>query len=135
MADSFNFELVSPERLLVSEQASEVVIPATEGEMTVMARHAPTMTTLNPGVVAVKTAAGKAEKYVVLGGFADIVPGSQCMVNLYSNHHETIEDPATSGLTRVALHAVDALGFVHAMLLRIQVALMPFRTLVFSGGH
>jgi F-type H+-transporting ATPase subunit epsilon len=72
MADSFNFELVSPERLLVSEQASEVVIPATEGEMTVMARHAPTMTTLKPGVVAVKTAAGKAEKYVVLGGFADI---------------------------------------------------------------
>lgn len=69
------------------------------------------------------------------GGFADIVPGSQCMANLYSNHHEVIEDPATSGLTRVALHAVDALGLVHAMLLRIQVALMPFRTLVFSGGH
>lgn len=69
------------------------------------------------------------------GGFADIVPGSQCMANLYSNHHDVIEDPATSGPARVALHAVDALGLVHAMLLRIQVALMPFRTLVFSGGH
>ena len=72
MADSFNFELVSPERLLVSEQASEVVIPATEGEMTVMARHAPTMTTLKPGLLSVKSASGKAEKYVVMGGFADI---------------------------------------------------------------
>lgn len=72
MADNFNFELVSPERLLVSEQASEVVIPATEGEMTVMARHAPTMTTLKPGIVSVKNAAGQTSRYVVFGGFADI---------------------------------------------------------------
>ena len=59
MADSFNFELVSPERLLVSGSVSEVVIPATEGEMTVMANHAPTMTTIKPGIVTVKTADGK----------------------------------------------------------------------------
>ncbi len=72
MADNFNFELVSPARLLVSEQASEVVIPATEGEMTVMARHAPAMTTLKPGVVTVKSASGQTSKYVVFGGFADI---------------------------------------------------------------
>lgn len=69
------------------------------------------------------------------GGFEKIVPGSQCMANLYSNHHDEIADPATPWLTGIALHGVDALGLVHAMLLRIQVALMPFRTLVFSGGH
>ncbi|MFT4159909.1 F0F1 ATP synthase subunit epsilon [Shinella zoogloeoides] len=74
MADSFNFELVSPERLLVSGSVSEVVIPATEGEMTVMANHAPTMTTIKPGIVTVKTADGKKDRYVVFGGFADIVP-------------------------------------------------------------
>ncbi|WP_075291623.1 F0F1 ATP synthase subunit epsilon [Pararhizobium arenae] len=73
MAD-FNFELVSPERLLLSERVTEVVIPATEGEMTVMANHAPTMTTLKPGVVTVKTAAGATNRYVVFGGFADILP-------------------------------------------------------------
>ncbi|MBZ7923505.1 F0F1 ATP synthase subunit epsilon [Ensifer adhaerens] len=73
MAD-FNFELVSPERLLVSEKATEVVIPATEGEMTVMANHAPTMTTVKPGVVTVKTADGKIERFAVFGGFADILP-------------------------------------------------------------
>jgi F-type H+-transporting ATPase subunit epsilon len=76
MADAFNFELVSPERLLVSEKVSEVVIPATLGEMTVLAKHAPTMTTIKPGVVSVKLASGQVNKYVVFGGFADILPDS-----------------------------------------------------------
>ncbi|MBD8555512.1 F0F1 ATP synthase subunit epsilon [Rhizobium sp. CFBP 8762] len=74
MADSFKFELVSPERLLVSATVQEVVLPATEGEMTVMALHAPTMTTIKPGVVTVKNADGKVDRYAVFGGFADILP-------------------------------------------------------------
>lgn len=74
MADSFEFELVSPERLLLSEKVTEVVIPATLGEMTVMAKHAPTMTTIKPGLVTVKLASGGVKKYVVFGGFADILP-------------------------------------------------------------
>ena len=74
MAEAFQFELVSPERLLVSEQVESVVIPGAEGEMTVMAHHAPVMTTIKPGVVTLKTAGGKEERYVVFGGFADIVP-------------------------------------------------------------
>jgi len=74
MAEAFQFELVSPERLLVSEKIESVVIPATEGEMTVMANHAPVMTTIKPGVVTVRTAAGQQERYVVFGGFADILP-------------------------------------------------------------
>ncbi|MDQ0456606.1 F0F1 ATP synthase subunit epsilon [Rhizobium paknamense] len=74
MADNFNFELVSPERLLISEKVREVVIPASEGEMTVMALHAPTMTTIKPGVVSVTFASGKTARYVVFGGFADVTP-------------------------------------------------------------
>lgn len=74
MTEAFQFELVSPERLLVSEQVEAVVIPGAEGEMTVMAHHAPVMTTIKPGVVTVKTAGGKEERYVVFGGFADILP-------------------------------------------------------------
>ena len=74
MADNFNFELVSPERLLLSAQVSEVVIPATDGEMTVMANHAPTMTTIKPGIISVKLASGQVTKYVVFGGFADVLP-------------------------------------------------------------
>ncbi|MDE1156849.1 MAG: F0F1 ATP synthase subunit epsilon [Neorhizobium sp.] len=76
MADAFNFELVSPERLLVSEKVTEVVIPAMLGDMTVLVKHAPVMTTLRPGIVSVKLASGQVNKYVVFGGFADILPDS-----------------------------------------------------------
>lgn len=74
MAEAFKFELVSPERLLVSEEVESVVIPGVEGEMTVMVDHAPVMTTVKPGVVTVKTTEGANERYVVFGGFADILP-------------------------------------------------------------
>ena len=74
MAEAFKFELVSPERLLVSKEVEAVVIPGTDGEMTVMAQHAPTMTTIKPGLVTVKPVSGAEERYVVFGGFADILP-------------------------------------------------------------
>lgn len=74
MAAAFKFELVSPERLLVSEEVESVVIPGAEGEMTIMAQHAPVMTTIQPGVVTVKPASGNVQRFVVFGGFADILP-------------------------------------------------------------
>jgi F-type H+-transporting ATPase subunit epsilon len=74
MAEAYKFELVSPERLLVSESVESVVIPGTEGEMTVMANHAPVMATIKPGVVTVKPVSGGEQRYVVFGGFADILP-------------------------------------------------------------
>lgn len=74
MAEAFQFELVSPERLLVSEQVDSVVIPGAEGEMTVLANHAPVMTAIKPGVVTVTAVGGKTERYCVFGGFADILP-------------------------------------------------------------
>ena len=74
MAEAFKFELVSPERLLVSEEVESVIIPAADGEMTVMAKHAPVMTTVKPGVVTVKAISGSEQRYVVFGGFADILP-------------------------------------------------------------
>lgn len=71
---AFKFDLVSPERLLVSEDVESVVIPGAEGEMTVMENHAPVMTTIKPGVVTVKPAGGAEQRFVVFGGFADILP-------------------------------------------------------------
>ena len=71
---ALKFELVSPERLLVSEDVESVVIPGSEGEMTVLANHAPVMTTIKPGVVTVKPLSGGETRYVVFGGFADILP-------------------------------------------------------------
>lgn len=74
MAEAYKFELVSPERLLVSESVESVIIPGTEGEMTVMANHSPVMATVKPGVVTVKPVSGAEQRYVVFGGFADILP-------------------------------------------------------------
>lgn len=75
MAESFKFELVSPERLLVSTQVESVVLPGSEGEMTIMAHHAPVMTTIKPGVVQIAGGDGD-DSFVVFGGFADILPES-----------------------------------------------------------
>lgn len=74
MAQNFTFELVSPERLLVSEEVEQVVIPGTDGEMTVLSDHAPTMTSIKPGIITVVRPGGDQEQYVVFGGFADILP-------------------------------------------------------------
>ena len=52
MAETFRFELVTPERMLLSEDASQVVIPGTEGEFTVLAGHAPVISSMRPGVIA-----------------------------------------------------------------------------------
>lgn len=71
MADTLQFDLVSPERRLASVTAREVRIPATEGDMTAMAGHVPTITTLRPGVLQVVHASGT-DEYVVLGGFAEV---------------------------------------------------------------
>ena len=72
MADSFAFEFVSPEKLLLSGEAMEVQIPGTDGEFVVMAHHAPVMSTIKPGVVDVKMADGENTKFFVRGGFADV---------------------------------------------------------------
>lgn len=71
MADTMQFDLVSPERRLASMQVTAVQIPGTEGDMTAMADHAPTITTLRHGLLRVEGPEGTSE-YVVTGGFAEI---------------------------------------------------------------
>lgn len=64
------FDLVSPERRLASVEATSVLIPGAEGDLTVMADHAPTISTLRPGILKVEGAENA--DYVVTGGFAEI---------------------------------------------------------------
>jgi multidrug resistance efflux pump len=68
------------------------------------------------------------------GGLDGVTPGSSCIANAYSNNHERIEKEDLGLLTRVYLHAVDAIGVVHAIILRAQALLLPIQTLVL-GGH
>lgn len=74
MADTLQFDLVSPERRLASVEAREVQIPGADGDMTAMADHAPMITTLRPGVLRVVHGGGS-DDYVVSGGFAEVTAG------------------------------------------------------------
>ncbi|WP_425091776.1 F0F1 ATP synthase subunit epsilon [Tropicimonas sp. S265A] len=73
MANTLQFDLVSPERSLASLEVTEVQIPGADGDMTAMADHAPTITTLRPGILRVNGPSGS-EAYAVTGGFAEIGP-------------------------------------------------------------
>ncbi len=71
MADTMQFDLVSPERRLVSGAAKSVLIPGADGDMVAMPAHAPVITTLRPGVLSVELEGG-AQEFVVTGGFAEV---------------------------------------------------------------
>jgi multidrug resistance efflux pump len=66
-------------------------------------------------------------------GLEDVTAGSSCIVNAYTSNHEIITSKDTGALKGFALHAIDAVGLVHAMLLRIQALTLPIKTLVLAG--
>ena len=92
MAEGLKIEIVSPERLVLSEIVTSVTVPGTEGYFTVMDDHAPFMTTLKPGFITVTKSGGAADVYFVKGGFADV---------------------STSGLTILAERSVPLSEFDH----------------------
>jgi multidrug resistance efflux pump len=67
------------------------------------------------------------------GGLDGVTPGSRCIANAYTSNHDLIAAKETGALKGLWLHAIDAVGIVHAMLLRIQALLLPVKTLVLSG--
>ena len=71
MADTMQFDLVSPERRVASLEVTSVQIPGADGDMTAMPGHAPLITTLRPGILRAESTGGTQE-YVVTGGFAEI---------------------------------------------------------------
>lgn len=107
MADTFTFELVSPEKLLLSAEVNSVVLPGSEGEMTVMANHAPTMSTVKPGVVTVEGTDGSS-KYVVFGGFADIVPTGCTLLAESAVAVDALEADELDNRIKAANEAADA---------------------------
>ncbi|MCG8593637.1 MAG: F0F1 ATP synthase subunit epsilon [Kiloniellales bacterium] len=73
------FELVSPERLLLSVQADMVVVPGAEGDFGVLPRHAPLVSSVRSGVISVHDAGQVTERIFVAGGFAEVMP-ERCTV-------------------------------------------------------
>jgi F-type H+-transporting ATPase subunit epsilon len=76
MAGTFKFELVSPERVLMSADVDEVLVPGTDGDFTVLAGHAPVVATLRPGVIEAKTHGGALTRIFIDGGFCEVDPAS-----------------------------------------------------------
>jgi multidrug resistance efflux pump len=67
------------------------------------------------------------------GGLDGVLPGTKCIANAYTNNHELIVSGELDALTSLYLHMVDAVGVVHAVILRIQTLMPPMKMLVFSG--
>jgi len=79
MADTVEFELVSPERLLVSEPVEMVVVPGSEGDFGVLPGHAPLISTIRTGVISTWEGGSVAARIFVAGGFAEVTP-ERCTV-------------------------------------------------------
>ncbi|MEE9428122.1 MAG: F0F1 ATP synthase subunit epsilon [Paracoccaceae bacterium] len=107
MADTMQFDLVSPERMLASVQASEVQIPGAEGDMTAMPDHAPTITTLRPGLLRVVSAEGT-QDYLVTGGFAEITATSTSVLAEQAMPREEVTQDVLDGLMSDATAARDS---------------------------
>ena len=73
MAGTFKIEIVSPERVLLSGEATEVIVPGMEGDFTVLEGHAPLISALRPGILDIKQGSGRRRIYV-RGGFAEVDP-------------------------------------------------------------
>jgi len=99
---TFQFEFVSPERVLYSGQVEQVVVPGSEGEFTVLPGHAPFMTTLKPGVALVVESAGHAKRIVVRGGFADV---NETGLTLLAEGAAPIEDVTVEKIDQEIVHA------------------------------
>jgi len=75
MAEKIPFDIVSPERLLMSDEAEMVTVPGTDGDFGVLAGHMPVISTLRPGVIAIQGGAECGDsRFFVLGGFAEVNP-------------------------------------------------------------
>jgi F-type H+-transporting ATPase subunit epsilon len=100
MADTLKLELVSPERLLLSEQVEMVLVPGSEGVFGVLPKHAPLISTLRPGFVEVYQGGAVKERFFVTGGFAEVTPAT-CTV---------LVDEAIPQATLTSAYAADRLA-------------------------
>ena len=106
MADTMNFDLVSPERSLASFAATEVLIPGSEGDMTAMLHHAPVLTTLRPGLLLVSSTDGVSE-YVVTGGFAEVTPEGVTVIAERAMVKSDVTQADMDGIVSIAQGALD----------------------------
>ena len=107
MADLFSFELVCPEKLLLSADASMVVIPGAEGDFGVLVGHTPLISALRPGVIDVYVGDTVNGRIFVAGGFAEVT-GARCTVLAEEAVPvEEINQMTAQARSSAALEAID----------------------------
>ena len=117
MPDPFTFDLVSPEKLLLSEEVEMVVVPGAEGDFGVLIGHAPLISALRPGVIDTYTGTKVKKRIFVAGGFAEVT-GERCTV--LAEEAMPVEDiDPSEAETRIA-SAREALGDADNELARAQ---------------
>ena len=107
MAEKLNFDLVSPERLLLSEQVDMVTVPGAEGDMGIMGGHAPVMSTLRPGVIGVQVEGQPERRYFVRGGFAEVTPAG---LTVLAEHTVPLNELDAAALAREIANAEEDLA-------------------------
>ena len=107
MAANFKFELVSPERILVSAEVSEVLVPGADGDFTVFAGHAPVISILRPGVMTAKLADGTQTRTYIHGGFCEVAPDSLTVLAEKADDVAKMTDAAIAGHVAQAQAIID----------------------------
>jgi F-type H+-transporting ATPase subunit epsilon len=105
MAGTFKFELVSPERVLFSGDASEVIVPGTDGQFTVLPGHAPFVSSLRPGVLMIKIPSGSRRVYI-RGGIAEVEPEG---LTILAQHLIDLEAGGVSAEIDAEIKAAEAI--------------------------
>jgi F-type H+-transporting ATPase subunit epsilon len=95
MTDKIAFDIVSPERLLVSDEADMVTVPGTDGDFGVLAGHMPLISTLRPGVIDIRGGIASGDsRFFVLGGFAEVNPTKLTILAEEATPMSSIDVPA-----------------------------------------
>ncbi len=100
---TFHFDLVSPAKLVFAGEVTQVDVPGVEGDFGVLAGHAPLVATVKPGVLKVYSGSGEPQRFVVLGGFAEVSPeGLTVLADV-----ATTEDEADLDLIRTRIAGLE----------------------------
>lgn len=133
MAEGTKLEIVSPERLLLSETVKSVTVPGADGYFTVLGDHAPLMTTLKPGFVTVVRNDGISHVYYVRGGFAEVSPEGLTILAEEAQDIAEFDRAKIEGLIAAGLTAQQAANTADEEM-RLQAEIDGWRNLLLDAS-
>jgi F-type H+-transporting ATPase subunit epsilon len=127
-------EIVSPERLVLSQQVTSVVVPGIEGYFTYLPEHAPLMTTLRPGFLTVTDINNVAHMFYVSGGFADVTPSTLSILAEEARPVGEFDRAAVEGMIASGMSALQAASTAQDQM-RIQSEIDDWRNLLLEANQ